>query len=224
TVTETVSDGHGNNATCGVNFTVNEKRNNCPTVSVTADPRTVDPGTNTRVTFHATGNDADGDQLTYQWTTDQGTLSGTGDTVTLDTTGLTGTINVRVTVSDGKCTGSDSASVTINAPPPKPQPSQLSSCSTYKRINDTRPDNQCKGYLDDAAARLQQDPRATLLVRGYSDPKERPNIAQQRAERVRDYLVSKGIDASRIKVEAVGTATAPGAAAGNNRSVAIWLI
>jgi len=215
TVTETVSDGHNNSATCSVNFTVNEKRNNCPTVSVTADPRTVDPGTNTRVTFHAVGNDADGDSLTYQWTTDQGTLSGSGDTVTLDTSGLSGTINVRVTVSDGKCTGSDSASVTINQPPPKPVATQLSTCGGYKARNDTRPNNECKAFLDQAASQLQQNPRAILVVQGFSEEKERSNVAQQRAERVRDYLIGKGIDASRIKVVAKGT---------KDKSVAIWLV
>src|SRR5215472_2068211 len=60
TVTVTVNDGHGNSVNCSVTIMVNEKRNNCPTVSLTADPRTVEFGTNTRVTFHAVGNDADG--------------------------------------------------------------------------------------------------------------------------------------------------------------------
>jgi len=225
TVTETVSDGHGNTVTCSASINVSEKPNNCPTVSVTADPQTVEAGTNTRVTFHATGRDADGDPLTYQWSSSSGTLSGSGDTVTLDTSGMPGgSVRVSVTVSDGKCQGSDSANLTINAKPIPPSATQLSSCNTYKRLNDTRPDNTCKGFLDDAAARLQQDPRAVLVVQGYSQDKEKANIAQQRAERVRDYLVSKGIDSSRIKVVAKGNTPAPGASADNNKVVAIWLV
>jgi len=225
TVTETVSDGHGNTATCSSSFTVSEKPNNCPTVSVSVDPRSVDEGSNTRVTFHATASDADGDSLSYQWSTSSGSLSGSGDTVTLDTAGMGGgSVRVTVTVTDGKCQQNDSASVTINAKPRKPVATSLSSCNTYKANNDTRPDNACKGYLDDAAARLQQDPRAILVVQGFSQAKEKANVAQQRAERVRDYLVSKGIDAGRIKVVAKGTAPAPGASADNNKVVAMWIV
>jgi hypothetical protein len=225
TVTETVSDGHGNTATCSSTFTVREKPNNCPSVSVSVDPRSVDEGSNTRVTFHATASDPDGDPLTYQWSTSSGSLSGSGDTVTLDTSGMTGgSVRVTVTVNDGKCQQNDSASVTINAKPVKPVSTQLSSCNTYKANNDSRPDNACKGYLDDAAARLQQDPRAILVIQGYSQAKERANVAQQRAERVRDYLVSKGIDAGRIKVVAKGNAPAAGAPADNNKVVLIFLV
>jgi hypothetical protein len=225
TVTETVSDAHGHSTTCNTTINVREKPNNCPTVSLSVDPRTVEAGTNTRVTFHATGSDADGDPLTYTWNTSSGTLSGSGDTVTLDTSGMPGgEVRVSVSVSDGKCQGSDSATLTITAKPVPPSATQLSSCNTYKRLNDTRPDNTCKGFLDDAAARLQQDPRAVLVVQGYSQDKEKANIAQQRAERVRDYLVSKGIDSSRIKVQSKGNVPAPGAAADNNKVVAIWLV
>jgi len=111
-----------------------------------------------------------------------------------------------------------------NAKPRKPVATSLSSCNTYKTNNDTRPDNTCKGYLDDAAAQLQRDPRAILVVQGFSQAKEKANVAQQRAERVRDYLVGKGIDAGRIKVVAKGTASAPGAAADNNKVVAMWIV
>ena len=225
TVTETVSDGHGNTVTCSSSFTVSDKPNNCPTVSVSVDPRSVDEGSNTRVTFHATASDADGDPLQYQWSTSSGSLSGSGDTVTLDTTGMGGgSVRVTVTVSDGKCQQNDSASVTINAKPPKPVAKPLSSCNTYKTNNDTRPDNTCKGFLDDAAAQLQSDPRAILVVQGFSQAKEKANVAQQRAERVRDYLVSKGIDAGRIKVVAKGNTPAPGAPADNNKVVAMWIV
>jgi len=70
---------------------------------------------------------------------------------------------------------------------------------------------------------LQQNPRAILVVQGFSEEKERPNVAQQRAERVRDYLTKAGIDASRIKVVSKGTATAPGAS-GPSQAVVIWFV
>jgi len=177
------------------------------------------------VTFHATASDPDGDSLTYQWSTSQGSLSGSGDTVTLDTTGMGGgSVTVTVTVSDGKCPRSDSPTLTINAPPVKRTASLLSSCDSYKARNDTRPNNECKAFLDSAVSQLQQDPRAILVVQGFSQDKEKANVAQQRAERVRDYLVSKGIDAGRIKVVAKGTSPAPAATADNNKFVAIYIV
>jgi len=136
----TVNDGHDHPTSCTASFTVNEKRNNCPIVSqVTADPSSVDFGTNTRVTLHAIANDADGDRLTYQWSTDRGSISGSGDTVTLDTSGLSaGSVNVSVAVSDGKCAGNGSASVNIAGRAPTPEPQKLADCTTYKARNVTR--------------------------------------------------------------------------------------
>src|SRR5581483_1171491 len=225
TATVTVDDGHGNSVQCSAGFTVAEKPNHCPTVQLRADPSTVDAGTNTRVTLHATGNDQDGDQITYQWTTSQGSISGSGDTVSLDTTNLSGSVTVSVTVSDGKCTGSDSTTITINSKIEPPKATIIDNCTTYPRRNVTRVDNTCKGFMDDVAARLQADPRATVVIQGYADANEKASAAQTRAELVRDDLVNrKHIDANRIKVVALGSQPSPNATGGNNRVVTIWFV
>jgi hypothetical protein len=228
TVTVTVNYGHDDiTAVCSSTVSVVEKIIDCPTISsVIADPRTVEAGTNTRVTFHVSSSYPDDRSTTYWWSASSGSISGSGDTVTLDTTGLSaGTVRVKVTVSDGKCQGTDSATLTINSKATPPPLALISSiCDTYKRLNDTKPDNTCKAFLDDDTARLQRDPRAVLVVQGYSQGKEKANIAQQRAERIRDYLVSKGIDSSRIKVQSKGNVPAPNALADNNKVVVIWLV
>jgi len=225
-VTVTVNDGHDHPVTCSASFTVNEKRNNCPVVSrVTADPSSVEQGTNTRVTLRAEASDADGDSLTYQWSTDRGSISGSGSSVTLDTTGLgAGTVTVSVSVSDGKCQGNNSASVNVAGIPPTPMASVIGNCITYKARNITRADNACKGVLEDVSGKLAQDPRATLYIQGYADADEKASAAQARAEQVRDFLVTqKHIDANRIKIVALGSRPAANAS-GNNRIVTIWIV
>ena len=226
TITVTVSLSHGHAATCSNTVTVREKIRDCPVISsLSVDPQTVEAGTNTRVTFHVSSSYSEDDSAKYLWSTSSGALSGSGDTVTLDTGGMpAGTVRVSVTVSDGRCQANGSATLTINPKPPIGEPLRLASCNTYKRLNDTRPDNTCKGYLDDAAIKLQQNPREVLLIHSYSEKKEKANTDQQRAQRVRDYLVSKGIDSSRIKIVAKGNRPAPGASADNNKVVAMWLV
>ena len=228
-VTVTVNDGHDHPTPCTANFsvTIPEKRNNCPVVNqVTADPSSVEQGTNTRITLHAVARDADGDSLTYQWSADRGSISGNGDTVTLDTSGLgAGTVNISVSASDGKCQGNGSASVNISSKPPVPEATKLADCTTYKARNVTRADNVCKGFLDGVGAKMQQDPRATLVIQGYADANEKPGAAQARAESVRDFLVTvQHVDANRIKIVALGSKPSPNATGGNNRITTVWIV
>jgi len=81
----------------------------------------------------------------------------------------------------------------------------------------TRIDNVCKRTLDDVALRLQNEPRASAVIIGYSDPKERgpEKIAGDRGANAVKYLGEKGIDASRVT-----TRTGSGqAGATNNRRI-----
>jgi outer membrane protein OmpA-like peptidoglycan-associated protein len=77
--------------------------------------------------------------------------------------------------------------------------SKISECAFGKLLS-TRIDNVCKRVLDDVALRLQSEPRATAVIIGYSDPKERQptRIAGDRATNGVKYLGEKGIDASRV--------------------------
>jgi hypothetical protein len=66
----------------------------------------------------ATASDVDGDPLTYTWSSDSGTLSGSGATVQLAAGDGPADLHVTVTVSDGKATTQATATVHVtNADP-----------------------------------------------------------------------------------------------------------
>lgn len=200
TITVTVTDKCNLSKSDTRTITV-EKGNRCPTVSIKANPTTAQEGADVTFNFTAGGNDPDGDKLQYVWTTTRGTLNGGDAAKTLNSTGLSaGNITVKVTVSDGQCSATDSVTVSIT-PRPAPPVVFTTSCNTYKTVNDSRPDNACKRVLDDVAARLQNDRNAVLIIDGHSDKGEKAGTAKTRAQRVRDYLVNeKALDAGRIEV------------------------
>ncbi len=200
TITVTATDKCNKSKSDTRTITV-EKANRCPSVSIRATPTSAQEGADVTFNFTASGNDPDGDRLQYVWTTSRGTLTGGDNAKQLNSTGLSaGEITVKVTVSDGQCSGTDSVTVSIT-PRPAPPAVITSSCNTYKTANDTRPDNACKGVLDQAALRLQNDRNATLIIDGHSDKGEKAGTAKTRAQRVRDYLVNeRKVDPARIEV------------------------
>ncbi|MFN2443643.1 MAG: OmpA family protein, partial [Thermoanaerobaculia bacterium] len=107
--------------------------------------------------------------------------------------------------------------VTPPPPPvaPPPAPEVIRTDEIHFEAGSARLTNIAKAILDDVALRMQQEPRATAVVIGYTDNREQtgPNadLDRRRAEAVRDYLVSRhGIDPSRITVEARGMQDAIG--------------
>ena len=87
-----------------------------------------------------------------------------------------------------------------------------------------RVDNVCKRVLDDVAVRLQNEPKGSVVIIGYADPKERHSdrLATQRGENVKKYPdQDKGIDQSRITVRQ-GSGQ-EGAKAANRRVEIIWV-
>ncbi|HVW76793.1 MAG TPA: hypothetical protein VHB45_04215 [Alloacidobacterium sp.] len=216
TVTGHVSEGQkaGQFADCTANFTV--KQYEPPTVSCSVNPSSVNPGDSSTIT--ATGVSPQNRPLTYSYTASAGSISGTGNTATLSTTGApAGTITVTANVSDDKGqTASGTCSVTINAPAP-PAPKTQTLCSINFDRDKRRParvDNEAKACLDDVALNAQRSSDATVVVVGNATADEQAapkgrrhhkaapaNLAAQRAVNTKDYLVKeKGIDASRIQV------------------------
>jgi hypothetical protein len=209
TVTAHVTDPKAkknNEASCTANFTVKEPPKNPPQVSCSASPTSVQTGSPATITCTCTS--PDNVPVTMGgWTASGGSISGTGNSATLNTTGApAGTVTVNATCTDSRgLTASSSSSVTVeNPPPPPPQASKLNECEYPNKAKPWRVDNTCKAMLDDAALKLQQDPEAKLVVVGNSDPSEkRKNLAAERAVDVKAYIsggeAKQNIDPSRIE-------------------------
>ena len=207
TISVKVSDGKGGTADCSTTVTVTAPpppANRPPVCNCTADRTTLLSGERTRVVANA--SDPDGDPLTYQWSATAGQITGTGDTVSFVADGP-GPATITVTVNDGKggstpCT----IAMTVQAPPPPPEAQHLS--DLLFKLNSARVDNLAKAQLDDLALKLQQDPKAHVVLIGHADKGElnAQRLSRQRAENAKAYLVKdKKIDAARIEVRDVGT-------------------
>jgi hypothetical protein len=218
TVTATVTDpkaSKNNTASCTANFTVKEPPKNPPQVSCSASPSTVQPGTPATITCTCTSPD-NVPVTVGGWTSSGGSISGNGNSATLDTTGASpGPISINATCTDSRgLTASTSSSVTVENPPvPPPQASKLNECQYPNVKKPWRVDNTCKAALDDVALKLQQDSDAKLVVVGNADPKEkRKNLAAERALNVKAYIsggeAKQNIDPSRIETRTGNEGTA----------------
>jgi len=193
-------------ATCTANYTVKEPPKNPPTMSCTASPTSLQTGGTATITCTCTSPDGVPVNVAG-WSATGGTVSGSGNTGTLNTTGASpGQITVSATCTDSRgLTANSSAQVTVeNPPPPPPKASKLSQCDFPNTKKPWRVDNTCKAILDDVALRLQQEPDAKLVIVGNADPSEkRKNLAAERAVDSKAYLsggeAKQAIDASRIE-------------------------
>ncbi len=222
TITAKVDDGRGGTASSSVSVSVVPRPNRPPTIACSADRPSVFAGERVHITTNA--SDPDGDPLTYTWRANAGRIIGSGAAVDFDTTGLSpGNYTVTVRVDDGRGGAADCSSmVEVKAAPPPPQASKISDCA-FGRPLSARIDNVCKRVLDDVAVRLQNEPRGSAVIIGYSDPKETKNpdkIAGERASNAVKYLGEKGIDASRITTR---TGAGQAGAKDNRRIDIIWV-
>jgi hypothetical protein len=221
-VTANVNDGRGGAATCSSQIRVDPMPNHPPTITCSADRSLVFAGERVHITCVAA--DPDGDPLTFTWRATGGTITGNGPLGDFDTTGLSPqSYTITNRVDDGRGGNAEAATpVGVKAVPPPPQASKISECMFGKPLS-TRIDNVCKRTLDDVALRLQNDPRATAVIIGYSDPQEhKPSqVAGDRAANAVKYLGEKGIDSSRTTTR-TGTGQT-GADAQNRRIDVIWV-
>jgi outer membrane protein OmpA-like peptidoglycan-associated protein len=187
--------------------------------SCSANPRTVKSGQISTIT--AIGESPDDRPLSYNFTASGGRLMPNGAQTTLYTAGApAGLITIDCTATDDRgLSGSASATVNVEVPPP---PLEASKCGSIEFSRDkrrpVRVDNEAKAILDDCALRLQQEASARGGIVGNADPNEKnaPNIAEQRAANTKDYLVrEKGIDPGRLDVRT---------GSGGTQTVDIWVV
>jgi hypothetical protein len=207
-------------ATCSANVTVKEFEP--PTISCSANPSTIKPGETSTVTCNAVS--PQNRPLTYSYSASAGAITGSGNTAEYSSAGApTGAVGITGNVSDDKGhSASAQTGVTIEAPPPPPQPHAQTLCSISFASDLKRPtrvDNEAKACLDQVALDLKQQADAKAVLVGESDAKEKAktdkeekyaerhkrakveHFAEQRAVNAKDYLVTEqGIDASRVSI------------------------
>jgi hypothetical protein len=77
-----------------------ELTNKQPVIQLISAPQKVAPSSNNRISCEA--SDADGDTLVYAWNADEGTIYGSGDTVTWIAPAAAGAYKISATVSDSR--------------------------------------------------------------------------------------------------------------------------
>ena len=177
--------------------------NRGPTVIVTCDPGVVEVGGTSRCTAQAT--DPDGDPLTYLWTVPQGTVNpNNAQTTTFTAPNQTGNVPVTATVTDnrgGQATGSTTVQVIARRVALVFEDVHFD----FDRFN-LRPD--ALKILDDAVVKLQANPEIRITIEGHADAigTQEYNLAlgERRANSARDYLISRGVAAARIRTVSFG--------------------
>lgn len=118
TVTVILNDNRGATVSCSKDITV-LKRNAAPTVRL--EPKTAAVVVGQSVRVRAIASDPNGDKLTYEWTIAGERVASVTDEVVFGSAGRRiGNYSIAVRVSDGELAASDTATVTLAAPPNKP--------------------------------------------------------------------------------------------------------
>ncbi|MBY0494022.1 MAG: OmpA family protein [Cyanobacteria bacterium] len=179
--------------------------NRPPTVKARCEPCTVE--INRQLTASAEAQDPDGDTLRYRWTSPTGTFANPGDRQTPWTPpGQAGAVPLTITVDDGKgMTATDTVTVQVIAPAPKRQVTFEDVHFEFDRYS-LRP--EATRVLDEAVKAMQDDANLRFTVEGHTcnigTTEYNLALGERRSTAVRDYLVGRGINASRIQTVSYG--------------------
>jgi outer membrane protein OmpA-like peptidoglycan-associated protein len=174
--------------------------NRPPTVRAECDPCRVEVGQT--LTVRAISQDPDGDAMNARWSAPSGTL---GDTRAATTQWRAqtapGKVVLTVTTEDGRG-GTATGTVTVEVVPL----TVLADVQFDLDRSTIRPDGL--SVLTRALKTLNDQPSLRLHIEGYASPEGRPaynqRLSERRARAVRDYLISRGIAASRLTVVGYG--------------------
>jgi len=179
-----------------------------PTIECLTPTASIESGATTDLRVRAVAERA---TATVRWSATAGTVSGSDQTATFNSAGLSaGSYTVTANVDNGRG-GTASCTMTVNV-------SQRISGPVF-RESMFRVDNVGKAILDNIAVQMTSNPNLRATVAGYIDDGRREKrvkeLGLKRAKAAVDYLVSKGIDATRL------TATDGGVSAvGDNKTEA----
>jgi len=228
TVTARASDAKAkknNEASCSASYTVKPlPPKNPPTVSLSASPASVVTGGSVNVMASCTSPDGVPVSVS-NWTTTSGTVSGSGNSATLNTTGVAaGPVTVGATCTDSRgLTGQATTQVTVENPPPPPVNKVLeaklalhsvyfpTALPTVKEPDAGLVASQQRTLTELAAdfqEYLKAKPDAHLILEGHADPRGSVEynqaLSERRVARVKSFLVEHGVAESMIETKALG--------------------
>ena len=228
TVTARVSDPKRHKigeAICSSTFIAREPPKNPPTISCLANPATLQAGMTS--TIDCTCTSPDNASFTVgQWTASGGSISGSGNTAELDTSGASsGPITVGATCSDTRGLNTPATAMVMveNPPPVSPEvrrlEGRLALHSIYFPTAKPTPEHPDGGLLasqqqtlvslaDDFQKYLELKPDAHLILKSHADHRGSVEynqaLSERRVDRTRQFLVEHGVPAASLETKALG--------------------
>jgi len=227
TVTAHVTDPKArkaNEASCSASYTIKPlPPKNPPTMSLSANPTELTPGGAVNVSANCTS--PDGVPVTVaNWTSTVGTLSGSGNSATLNTSGLPpGPVTITANCTDSRGLNAQaSTQVTIQNPPPpvdRALEARLALHSVYFATAQPTAKDPTGGLLPSQQQTLmglatdfkkyrEVKPDAHLTLEGHADHRGsaafNQALTERRVARVKSYLVEQGVPESAIDTKAFG--------------------
>jgi outer membrane protein OmpA-like peptidoglycan-associated protein len=178
--------------------------NRPPTVKARCEPCTIP--VSQAVTVAADAQDPDGDTLRYKWSSPTGSFANANDRQTRWTApGQPAGVPVTVTVDDGRGgTASDTITIQVVAPPRK----EYTFEDVHFDFDRYSLRAEATRLLDDAVRAMNEDATLRLTLEGHTcnigTAEYNLALGERRASAVRDYLVSRGIAASRLQTVSYG--------------------
>jgi outer membrane protein OmpA-like peptidoglycan-associated protein len=228
TVTARVSDPkrqRTGEAMCSSTFAVREPPRNPPTVSCSANPSTVEAGKPSTIDCNCTSPDHV-PVAVASWSANGGSLSGSGSTAALDTSGVSaGPITVSATCSDSRGLNTPATAEVMVENPPTVSPevrrleSRLALHSIYFATAKPTLENPDRGLLASQQQTLmtlaidfekyrELRPDAHLILGSHADPRGSVEynqaLSERRVERARQFLTEHGVPAASIEIKAFG--------------------
>ncbi len=228
TITAHVTDPKAkkaNEASCSANYTIKPlPPKNPPTMSLSATPTELLQGGSVNLTANCTSPDSVPISVA-NWTTTQGTVSGTGNSATLNTAGLPpGPVTVTATCTDSRGLNAQATTqVTIQVPPPPPVDkaleARLALHSVYFPTAQPTAKDPAGGLLPSQRQTLiglaadfkkyrEGKPDAHLTLEGHADHRGSPAfnqvLTERRVARVKSFLAEQGVPETAIETKAFG--------------------
>ncbi len=179
--------------------------NRPPAVKARCEPCTVEVGR--QLTASADAQDPDGDTLRYRWSSPTGSFGNAGDRQTPWTApGQVGAVPLTVTVDDGKgMTATDTITVQVIAPAAKKEIVFEDVHFDFDRYSLRA---EATRILDEAIKAMTEDPNLRIMVEGHTcnigTTEYNLALGERRSSAVREYLVSRGVAATRLQTVSYG--------------------